>query len=178
MRKNREKFLGEFVYGWIDGTVTTFAVVAGATWWNLTIEVILILGFANLIADWVSMSIGNYLSTKAENDQYIKEHKKNDPNQMPPRQTALATFIAFVVLGFFPLLIYMLQYMGLETDPDQIFFRWCIITGITFALIGLIKWAVTHTSIFKSIVETLGLGTIAAVLAYYVGNLLEKLIAG
>jgi hypothetical protein len=69
------------------------------------------------------MSIGNYLSTKAENDQYIKEHKKNDPNQMPPRQTALATFIAFVVLGFFPLLIYMLQYMGLETDPDQIFFR-------------------------------------------------------
>lgn len=178
MRKNREKFLGEFVYGWIDGTVTTFAVVAGATGWNLSIEVILILGFANLIADGVSMSIGNYLSTKAENDQYIKEHGNSDPNQMPPWQTALATFVAFVVLGFFPLLIYVLQYVWLETNPEQIFVRGSVITGATFALIGLTKGIVTHTSVIKSTTETLGLWAIAAILAYYVGSVLEKLITG
>lgn len=176
MRKNREKFLWEFVYGWIDGTVTTFAVVAGATWWNLSIEVILILGFANLIADGVSMSIGNYLSTKAEMDQYIKEHGKQDPNQMPPSQTALATFIAFVTLGFFPLLIYVLQYFGLQTNPDQIFLRGSVITGAVFALIGLTKWIVTHTSLIKSTAETVGLGAVAAILAYYVGSVLEQLI--
>lgn len=176
MRKNREKFLWEFVYGWIDGTVTTFAVVAGATWWNLSIEVILILGFANLIADGVSMSIGNYLSTKAEMDQYIKEHGKQDPNQMPPSQTALATFIAFVTLGFFPLLIYVLQYFGLQTNPDQIFLRGSVITGAVFALIGLTKGIVTHTSLIKSTAETVGLGAVAAILAYYVGSVLEQLI--
>ena len=176
MRKNREKFLWEFVYGWIDGTVTTFAVVAGATWWNLSIEVILILGFANLIADGVSMSIGNYLSTRAENDQYIKEHGTNDPNQIPPWQTALATFVAFITLGFFPLLIYILQYMGLQTNPDTIFLRGSIITGATFAVIGLTKWIVTHTSLIKSTGETLGLWAVAAVLAYYVGSILEKLL--
>lgn len=178
MRKHREKFLWEFVYGWIDGTVTTFAVVAWATGGNLNTEVILILWFANLFADGVSMSIGNYLSTKAENDQYIKEHGKPDPNQMPPRQTALATLIAFVILGFFPLLIYVLQYFGLQTNPDHIFLRGSIITGATFALIWLTKWMVTHTSLIKSTTETVGLGAIAAVLAYYVGSVLEKLITG
>ena len=178
MRKNREKFLWEFVYGWIDGTVTTFAVVAWATGWNLSIEVILILGFANLIADGVSMSIGNYLSTKAEMAQYIKEHGQQDPNQMPPWQTALATFVAFVSLGFFPLLIYVLQYFGLQTNPDQIFLRGSVITGAVFALIGLTKWIITHTPLTKSTAETVGLGAIAAILSYYVGSLLEKLITG
>jgi len=178
MRKNREKFLWEFVYGWIDGTVTTFAVVAGATGWNLSIEVILILGFANLIADGVSMSIGNYLSTKAEMAQYTKEHGHPDANQMPPWQTALATLAAFIVLWFFPLLIYVLQYVGVQTNPDQIFLRWSVITGATFALIGLTKWIVTHTSIIKSTIETIGLWAVAAVLAYYVGSVLEKLIVG
>jgi len=85
------------------------------------------------------MSIGNYLSTKAEMAQHIKEHGKEDPNQMPPWQTALATFIAFVVLGFFPLLIYVLQYLGVQTNPDQIFLRGSVITGAVFALIGLTK---------------------------------------
>jgi len=178
MAKNREKFLWEFVYGWIDWTVTTFAVVAWATGWNLSIEVILILGFANLIADGVSMSIGNYLSTKAAMAQHIKEHGQSDPNQMPPWQTALATLIAFVVLWFFPLLIYILQYFGLQTNPDQIFMRWSIITGGVFVLIGLTKGIVTHTPLIKSTAETVWLGAVAAILSYYVGSILEKFISG
>jgi len=44
------------------------------------------------------MSIGNYLSTKAEMAQYTKEHGHPDANQMPPWQTALATLAAFIVL--------------------------------------------------------------------------------
>ncbi len=70
---NRE-YIAEFVYGGIDGAITTFAVVAGATGADLSISVIIILGFANLIADGFSMSVGNYFSTKAERDSYDK-HK-------------------------------------------------------------------------------------------------------
>ena len=44
-----QDYLGEFVYGGIDGSVTTFAVVAGAAGDGLGAEVILILGFANLL---------------------------------------------------------------------------------------------------------------------------------
>lgn len=65
-------YISEFVYGGIDGAITTFAVVAGATGANLEIHVVIILGFANLIADGFSMSVGNYFSKKAEQDNYEK----------------------------------------------------------------------------------------------------------
>jgi vacuolar iron transporter family protein len=68
-------YLPEFVYGGVDGSVTTFAVVAGSAGAGISIEVILILGFANLIADGFSMSVGNFLSVKSEIDEYNR-HKK------------------------------------------------------------------------------------------------------
>jgi VIT1/CCC1 family predicted Fe2+/Mn2+ transporter len=67
-------YVAEFVYGGIDGAITTFAVVAGASGANLNLSVIIILGVANLLADGFSMSVGNYFSTKAEQDNYEK-HK-------------------------------------------------------------------------------------------------------
>ncbi|WP_350284331.1 VIT1/CCC1 transporter family protein [uncultured Croceitalea sp.] len=73
--KRFEKYLGEFVYGGIDGCVTTFAVVAGSVGAGLDSAIILILGFANLLADGFAMSVGAYLSTKSEQDNYNK-HKK------------------------------------------------------------------------------------------------------
>lgn len=70
-----QAYLGEFVYGGIDGSVTTFAVVAGSVGAGLDSVIIIILGFANLLADGFSMSVGAYLSTKSERDNYHK-HKK------------------------------------------------------------------------------------------------------
>ena len=72
---NFQDYLGEFVYGGIDGSVTTFAVVAGSAGAALNSEVVIILGFANLIADGFAMSVGSYLSTKSEKENYNK-HKK------------------------------------------------------------------------------------------------------
>jgi VIT1/CCC1 family predicted Fe2+/Mn2+ transporter len=69
-----KKYIAEFVYGGIDGAITTFAVVAGATGAGLESSVVIILGVANLIADGFSMSVGNYFSSKAEKDNYDK-HK-------------------------------------------------------------------------------------------------------
>jgi VIT1/CCC1 family predicted Fe2+/Mn2+ transporter len=69
-----QAYLGEFVYGGIDGSVTTFAVVAGSVGAGLDSSVIIILGFANLLADGFSMSVGAYLSTKSERDNFEK-HK-------------------------------------------------------------------------------------------------------
>lgn len=70
-----QDYLGEFVYGGIDGAVTTFAVVAGATGANLDSEIVIILGLANLLADGFSMSVGSFLSTKAEKENYEKHRK-------------------------------------------------------------------------------------------------------
>lgn len=63
-------YLRDWVYGGIDGAVTTFAVVAGVAGAALSNNVILILGFANLVADGFSMAAGNYSSSRTESEQY------------------------------------------------------------------------------------------------------------
>lgn len=68
-------WLPDFVYGGIDGAVTTFAVVAGVEGASLSLPIILILGFANLFADGFSMASGKYLSDKAQKEQFEKIRK-------------------------------------------------------------------------------------------------------
>jgi len=67
-----KRYIGEFVYGGIDGAITTFAVVAGAAGADAAIYWVLIFGFANLIADGFSMSVGNYFSVKADRANFEK----------------------------------------------------------------------------------------------------------
>ncbi len=66
----RSNYLRDFIYGGIDGTVTTFAVVAGAVGAGLSPRVVIILGLANVVADGFSMAASNYSGTKAERDDY------------------------------------------------------------------------------------------------------------
>lgn len=189
-------YLPEFVYGSIDGTVTTFAVVAGATGASFSIPVIIILGLANLIADGFSMSVGNYLSTKSELDNYKKhkdieyreiEHLREKevqeirdiyaqkgfegelleqvvavitadkdrrvdvmmvdelgmlPSDKAPLQTALATFVSFVVVGFIPILTYIISYVA-SIPNERLFTIASILTACAFIIIGLLKSIVT-----------------------------------
>ena len=66
----RISYLRDWVYGGIDGTVTTFAIVAGAVGADLSNRFLLILGVANLLADGFSMAAANYSGTKAEIEEY------------------------------------------------------------------------------------------------------------
>jgi VIT1/CCC1 family predicted Fe2+/Mn2+ transporter len=65
---SRPNYLRDWVYGGIDGAVTTFAIVAGVVGAALSTKVILILGLANLLADGFSMAASNYSGTKTEVD--------------------------------------------------------------------------------------------------------------
>jgi len=65
-------YLRDWVFGGIDGAVTTFAIVAGVAGASLSTNVILILGAANLLADGFSMAAGNYSGVKAEKDDYSR----------------------------------------------------------------------------------------------------------
>ena len=64
-------FFDDFIYGSIDGAVTTFAIVAGVMGAGLSPGIILILGFANLFADGFSMAVANFQASKARNE-YIE----------------------------------------------------------------------------------------------------------
>ncbi len=70
------KFIGDLVFGANDGIITTFAIVAAAVGASLSPFVIIILGFANLFADGLSMGIGNYLGKKSEGEYQKRQREK------------------------------------------------------------------------------------------------------
>ena len=221
-----QEYLREFVYGGIDGAVTTFAVVAGGYGANLDPGILIILGFANLLADGFSMSVGAYLSAKSEKDNFDKhesieyweienlpeierqeiadiyrkkgfkgdllekivdhicsdkdlwvaEMMKDELGMMretkSPFKIGLATLISFIAVGFIPLMVYLWNFFF----PMEInsFFWTSVLTGLAFLIVGWLKGIVNQTSTLRSILETVGLGLLAAVVAFYVGDLLES----
>jgi VIT1/CCC1 family predicted Fe2+/Mn2+ transporter len=70
------RYIKDVIYASSDGIVTTFAIVAGATGASLSPAIIIILGFANLLADGFSMATGNYLGTKSEIEYYKRERER------------------------------------------------------------------------------------------------------
>ena len=174
IKQHLEDYLIEFVYGGIDGAVTTFAVVAGATGAGFTTKIILVLGFANLIADGFSMGVGSYLSTKSEQELMVKR-KESIKDEPSPIINGATTYVSFILIGLVPLLTYTFDLI-LDLRMDNLFLVAIVLTGFAFAGIGMLKSRVAHAPVLRSIMETMVLGAIAASLAYVLGDLLERII--
>ena len=79
MHKQEEgRYIKSIIYGGLDGIITTFAVVAGVTGAALSLGIVLILGLANLLADAISMGVGDYLSSKSEIEYQQDERKREE----------------------------------------------------------------------------------------------------
>lgn len=167
MKMTVKKYLSEFVYGATDGTITTFAIIAGAVGATLGANAILILGFANLLADGFSMAISNYLSTKSQVDLDIV---RNDGKT--PLKTAFATFASFVFMGFIPLFSFVFAPLSVNLNNNKIIIS-VILTLTTFFIIGFIKGVVVKKHVFKSATESLLIGGFAALIAFSVGFVLK-----
>ncbi|MCA9485517.1 MAG: VIT1/CCC1 transporter family protein [Nanoarchaeota archaeon] len=172
----RKKYLPEFVYGATDGTITTFAIVAGVMGASLSSAVVLIMGFANLFADGFSMAVSNYLATKSGNDTTSNQFKKNNKNYLKnPRKTAPITFASFLVVGFIPLLPFVLAFFIPQIKEMQ-FQISMTLTACAFLLIGTIKGRITKKPLVKSALQTLIIGSVAALLAFLVGYALQGIM--
>src|SRR3989338_2895630 len=131
MKRFFEVYLKEFVYGALDGTVTTFAIIAGSAGANLNSSIVLILGISNVLADGFSMASSNYLSEKSDHEQ------EEDKTSLPFKKAA-ATFVSFVMVGSIPLLPYLINTIfGVWTENT--FFVSCIFTFTAFLLVGQIR---------------------------------------
>ena len=217
-RSRERNNLRDFVYGAIDGSVTTFALVAGVAGAGLSSFVIVALGLANVLADGFSMAAGNYSGTKAELDDirrlrevekhHLKNHREGEILELReilrgkglngqvleaateaicknedawlelmlegeygvggadphPLRAALATFGAFMVAGMVPLIPFL---MGM----DNAFRLSAISTLAVFFAIGALKARWSLVSWWRSGLETLTIGGVAAGMAYVVGTL-------
>jgi VIT1/CCC1 family predicted Fe2+/Mn2+ transporter len=149
-----------------DGITTTFAVVAGALGASLSPSVVLILGFANLFADGLSMATGSYLGVKAEiefeegNGQDIKVGNE-------PLKNALTTFISFFIAGLVPLLPYLFNLTNSFTIS-------CVFVVSALFAVGLLRGKYTNKKVLKTGIENTLIGGMSAVLAYIVGFLVRK----
>lgn len=172
-RKILKRYISEFVYGAVDGTVTTFAVVAASAGAGISSVIILILGIANLIADGFSMGSSAYLAAGAEHD----ESASSTSRRASPKVIGLATFFAFVVVGSVPILPYLIDVIfQLKANSMALFYVSSAATALTFLTIGFVKGRVGGEGPVRSAVVTLLLGAIAASLAYFAGNILAHLL--
>lgn len=162
-------YLPEFVYGSIDGTVTTFAIIAGIAGANLSAATVVILGFSNVLADGFSMASSNYLSEQSHQDQNPGD------NHQSPLKTAVATFISFITIGSIPVVSYIIA-ENIPMFMNNAFLFATICTGITFIGIGAVRGKISGKHPLRTSLETLAIGTIAALVAYGVGAFLGNII--
>lgn len=73
---SRSQYLGDMVLGGLDGIITTFAVVSSVAGARLGLNVVMIMGLANLLADGFSMATGTFLSARSEREYYRKEKSR------------------------------------------------------------------------------------------------------
>ncbi|MEZ5181883.1 MAG: VIT1/CCC1 transporter family protein [Acidimicrobiales bacterium] len=202
--------LRDFVYGAIDGTVTTFAVVAGVAGADLGAVVVLVLGVANLVADGFSMAVSNYLGTRSEEQRrarvrreeerhvaLVPEGEREEVRQLladweldedlrdrvvdritaerdrwvdvmlqlehgfpsepaRPLGAAVATFVAFVVVGAVPLLPFVADQAGLDVSAP---FAWSAgLTAAAFVLVGVARGVAVGLPRWRTALETAAVG--------------------
>ena len=221
-------YIGEAVYGALDGIVTTFAVVAGVAGAKLSAGVVLIMGFANLIGDGLSMGVGSYLSTKSRRqyEQSERERELWEIENYPegeiheireifhrkgfegkdldraveiitsnkkiwletmmneelgiisedghPFFNGLSTFISFMIVGFIPVLFFVLA-LAIPSLAPYSFTMSVILTAVTLFVVGALRVLVTQSHWFRSGIEMLLVGGAAALGSYLVGYFLQGL---
>lgn len=216
-------FLRDTVFGGIDGTVTTFAIISGVSGAGMSHGVILVLGIANLLADGFSMAVGNYSATKSDLEKleyligvehnHLERYRAGEVEELRqilagygftgtklddatntinssqrlwvdlmllgeyglsslrphPTAAAIATFVAFVVCGSVPLLPFLLHMENAIVVSS-------VVTALVFFLVGAIKTVWTRRPWWRSGIETLLIGSSAALIAYGCGYFLSGLI--
>jgi VIT1/CCC1 family predicted Fe2+/Mn2+ transporter len=149
-------YLPDLVYGANDGIITTFAVVSGVVGADLSRTIILILGFANLFADGISMGASNYLARRSTVEA---QSSREDAFRH-----AAATIAAFIAAGLVPLVAYLLP-----LPSDSRFVAAILLTAATLFSVGAARSFVTGLSPLRSGLEMLLIGALAAVAAYLIG---------
>lgn len=161
-------YLRDLVYGANDGIITTFAVVAGVSGGALSVRAVLVVGVANLLADGLSMGVGNYLGIKS--DESARRTEGLPPREEHAVRHGAATFLAFAVAGAIPLLPFLIPALAAWRFEAST----AATLGALFA-VGASRAFVTDVGWVRAGLEMLLLGVAVALVAFYSGRLVAAL---
>lgn len=160
MKESIRKYLPSFVYGGSDGTVTTFAAMAGAVGAGIDTRIVIILGLANLVSDGFSMASADYMA----------EDSRKGESKITAFKNACVTFFSFIIIGFIPIIPVIFA-----AKENQFLFS-IIFTMTTFATIGYLRAYILKRNRLLLALQSVGIGSICATLAYVVGLYISKLV--
>jgi vacuolar iron transporter family protein len=164
-------YLRDLVYGANDGIITTFAVVAGVTGGSLSSRAVLIVGIANLLADGMSMGVGNYLSIRSH--EALRAAQGLPEEEARPARHGGATLAAFVCAGALPLAPYVSG-----APAAGLFLPALVLTLASLFIVGALRAVLTTVRWWAAGLEMLGLGAFVAAVAYFAGALVARVLGG
>lgn len=169
-RATAQHYIRDLVYGANDGIITTFAVVAGVAGGALSARAVLIVGAANLLADGLSMGVGNYLGIRAEEGSRALQGLPEV--EASPVKHGLATFLAFVIAGAVPLVPYLVT----GSDTPRLMLSIVLTLAALFG-VGAARSIFSPESWWMTGLEMLGLGVVVAMVAFAAGAMAASLAA-
>jgi VIT1/CCC1 family predicted Fe2+/Mn2+ transporter len=157
--------LSEFIYGGMDGVITTVAIIGGTLGAQIPSNYALILGASNVLADGFSMGISRYNSLIN-----VQDKTNSDISRKSPFQSGLLTFIFFVLMGSIPLLpLVIFDHQSIDIMKYYLL----IFAMASFIIIGTIK-GIQNNKLFRSISETLIIGMIGALISFNVARYVKE----
>ena len=132
--------------GGLDGTITSVAVVAGASLAQRSRHAVSIIGPSSLVADGVSMGISEYLSTRAAGSER-------------PARLGAVCFGSFVLCGSGPIVAYL-------AGADGSLLASLSVAALELLLLGVFRARVASEPLLPCLVQTAGLGSVAAAAAF------------
>lgn len=153
-------FISEFIYGGMDGIITTIAIISSVMGANISTQYALVLGMANVLSDGFSMGISRFNS--------LVDLQKG--NKYYPYYSAFFTFVFFVIMGSIPLIPFLFVSLQNETMMQNMLLCFGL---LAFVIIGTIKGIYTK-KIVKSLIEVILIGSLGAFIAFYVSKTMKE----
>lgn len=142
--------------GGVDGVITSFVVVAGASAGNFASHVVLVVGSSSVLADGLSMGVSEYLSSSA-----ARAAGEQGRRNASPVLLGAVCFTSFVSCGAIPLLVFLLVRENL--------FSCAMFSLVELMLLGSARAHFTGEPLLVGLGQTTLLGAAAGGVAFGVG---------
>jgi VIT1/CCC1 family predicted Fe2+/Mn2+ transporter len=161
----------EVVFGVEDGVVQNLTLIAGMVGGGLSSAVIVFAGAINAIAGVLSMSMGTYLSSKAERDVALAVGDESAvPEGIDPRKDAFVMAAAYAIGALVPIVPFAFGFpsramaMGVAV----------VLALLTLFFLGYGKAVVSHQQRTRSGLEMLVLASAAGLIGFLLGAIARE----